>query len=270
MKVEFVPEPQPSEVSPPPQIDTPSREEEPVPMTPMRKVIAQNLVAAQRKAALLTTFNEVDMSPGIALRKRYRDWYRKRHGVQLGFMSLFVKASVEALREVPAVNARIDGAHIVDHRFQDIGMAVGEVGGFVVPVLRNVESMSVADIERTIVDFAFAYGATGSNSPSCKAGHLRFQMAGSMGRCSDANSQSSAKRHARDACHSGQAGSGRWKGGDSAEDVPDTFLRSPHYRRAGSGDVPATDQGPCGEPGVHAARSLSAPPTSERGRGGEW
>ena len=122
-------------------------------MTPMRKVIAQNLVAAQQSAALLSTFNEIDMSAVIELRRRYREAFMERHGVKLGFMSFFVKASVDALRAVPAVNARIDGTHIVYRRYQDIGIAVGGGRGLVVPVLRNAESMAFAEIERAIADF---------------------------------------------------------------------------------------------------------------------
>ncbi len=154
IKAEPAPGPRPARVAPPRPVDTPGREEEPVPMTPMRKVIARNLVAAQQNAALLTTFNEVDMSAVIALRKRYRDSFQLRHRVKLGFMSFFVKASVEALRAVPAVNARIDGTHIVYRKYHDIGIAVGGGRGLVVPVLRNAESMGFADIERAIGDFA--------------------------------------------------------------------------------------------------------------------
>lgn len=132
---------------------TPGRDEEWVRMTPMRKVIAQNLVAAQHNAALLTTFNEVDMSAVIELRKRFRDAFVERHGVKLGFMSFFVKASVDALQAVPAVNARIDGTDIVYRKYQDIGIAVGGGRGLVVPVLRNAESMGFAAIERAIADF---------------------------------------------------------------------------------------------------------------------
>ena len=131
-----------------------AREEETVPMTPMRKVIARNLVAAQRSAALLTTFNEVDMTAVIGLRRRYGELFRKRHGVKLGFMSFFVKASVEALMEVPAVNARIDGTNVVYRKYHDVGIAVGGGRGLVVPVLRNAESMAFADIELAIADFA--------------------------------------------------------------------------------------------------------------------
>lgn len=130
------------------------REEEVVPMTPLRKVIARNLVSAQQAAALLTTFNEVDMSAVIELRKRYRDEFQERHGVKLGFMSFFVKACVDALQTVPGVNARVDGTNIVYRKYQDIGIAVGGGHGLVVPVLRNVEAMTFADIERAIADFA--------------------------------------------------------------------------------------------------------------------
>lgn len=129
------------------------REEEAVPMTPMRKVIARNLVAAQQTAALLTTFNELDMTRVIALRQRYRNAFLKRHGVKLGFMSFFVKAAVDALQAIPAVNARIEGGQIIYRKYQDIGIAVGSGRGLVVPVLRNAEAMSFADIERAIGDF---------------------------------------------------------------------------------------------------------------------
>lgn len=130
------------------------REEEVVPMTPLRKIIARNLVSAQQAAALLTTFNEVDMSAVIELRKRYRDSFQERHGVKLGFMSFFVKACVDALQAVPGVNARVDGTNIVYRKYQDIGIAVGGGHGLVVPILRNAESMTFADIERAIADFA--------------------------------------------------------------------------------------------------------------------
>ena len=156
-----VPEPAPPAAAPPaakapsarPAADG-GREEEVVPMTPLRKVIARNLVSAQQTAALLTTFNEVDMSAVIELRKRYRDEFLERHGVKLGFMSFFVKACVDALQAVPGVNARVEGTNIVYRKYQDIGIAVGGGHGLVVPILRNAESMTFADIERTIADFA--------------------------------------------------------------------------------------------------------------------
>ena len=160
------PRPQPRPQAPPkprpprqaaPQVPRPAapsgRDEETVPMTPMRRAIARNLVAAQQEAALLTTFNEADMSAIIDLRRRHKDSFQKRHGVKLGFMSFFVKAAVDALQAVPAANARVDGNQIVYRRYQDIGIAVGGGRGLVVPVLRNAEAMSFADIERTIADF---------------------------------------------------------------------------------------------------------------------
>ena len=139
---------------PTPSPATPTgRREESVPMTPLRKIIAGNLVAAQQNAALLSTFNEIDMSAVIDLRKRYRDAFQERHGIKLGFMSFFVKACVDALQAVPGVNARVDGSQIVYRHYQDIGIAVGSGRGLVVPVLRDADAMSFADIERAISDF---------------------------------------------------------------------------------------------------------------------
>ena len=133
---------------------TEHREEERVPMTHLRKVIAGNLVAAQQAAALLTTFNEIDMTAVNDLRARYKDAFHERHGIKLGFMSFFVKAAVDALQTVPAVNARIDGTDIIYRKYQDIGIAVGGGRGLLVPVLRNAESMSLAAIELAIADLA--------------------------------------------------------------------------------------------------------------------
>lgn len=130
-----------------------SRDEEAVPMTPMRRRIAERLVEAQRTGALLTTFNEVDMSEVIALREEHKGAFQERHGVKLGFMSFFVKACVEALKQFPKVNAEIRHGDIVYHHYYDIGIAVAGGKGLVVPVLRNAESMSFADIEKTIADF---------------------------------------------------------------------------------------------------------------------
>jgi 2-oxoglutarate dehydrogenase E2 component (dihydrolipoamide succinyltransferase) len=129
------------------------REEEIVPMSPIRKRIAERLVEAQRVAALLTTFNEVDMSAVMALRQKHRDAFEKRHGVKLGFMSFFVKAAIDALRQFPQLNAEVRGTDIVYRNFYDIGMAVSTDRGLLVPVLRNAETMSFAEIETTIGDF---------------------------------------------------------------------------------------------------------------------
>lgn len=125
-------------------------------MSMLRRTIAARLVQAQQTAALLTTFNEVDMQPVMSLRNKYRDAFFQRHKVKLGFMSFFAKAAVEALKAFPAVNAEIRGNQIVYRYYQDIGIAIGGGKGLVVPILRNVERLSFADIERQIADYATA------------------------------------------------------------------------------------------------------------------
>jgi len=129
-----------------------AREEEIVPMTRMRQTIAKRLVEAQQQAALLTTFNEVDMSAVMALRSQHKAAYLERYGIKLGFMSFFIKATIEALKAYPAVNAEIRGTDIVYRNYFDIGVAIGGGKGLVVPILRNAETMSFADIELTIAD----------------------------------------------------------------------------------------------------------------------
>ncbi|PAV49685.1 dihydrolipoyllysine-residue succinyltransferase [Pseudomonas sp. HAR-UPW-AIA-41] len=130
------------------------RAEKRVPMTRLRAKIAERLVEAQSSMAMLTTFNEVDMHEVMALRSKYKDLFEKTHnGVRLGFMSFFVKAAVEALKRFPAVNASIDGNDIVYHGYQDIGVAVSSDRGLVVPVLRNAELMSLAEVESGIATF---------------------------------------------------------------------------------------------------------------------
>lgn len=140
-------------ISPPGNVDI-HRMEDVKPLSMIRRTIAARLVQAQQTAALLTTFNEVNMAPIMDLRKKYRDAFLERHGVKLGFMSFFAKASVEALRRFPSVNAEIRGNNIVYRHYNDIGIAIGGGKGLVVPVLRNVENMTFADVERTIGDFA--------------------------------------------------------------------------------------------------------------------
>lgn len=123
-------------------------------ISPLRRKIAERLVAAQQGAALLTTFNEVDMSAVIGLRKRYQDEFVKRHGVKVGFMSFFIKAVVKALKDVPAINAQIEGDELVENHFYDIGVAVGTERGLVVPVIRDCDSLSFADIEKALAGYA--------------------------------------------------------------------------------------------------------------------
>ena len=123
-------------------------------MTPLRKKIAERLVQAKSEAAMLTTFNEVNMAPVMELRKKYQDEFTKKHGVKLGFMSFFVRACVQALKDVPAINAQIDGDEIIDNHFYDIGVAVGTEKGLIVPVLRNPDTKSLAQIEQDILGYA--------------------------------------------------------------------------------------------------------------------
>ena len=130
-----------------------SRPEQRVPMSRLRQRVAERLVQSQSTAAILTTFNEVNMQPVIDLRNRYKDRFEKEHGVKLGFMGFFVKAAVRALRKYPLVNASIDGADIVYHGYYDIGIAVGSPRGLVVPILRDVDQLSIAEIEQRIADF---------------------------------------------------------------------------------------------------------------------
>ena len=131
-----------------------NRGEKVVPMSMIRRAIAQRLVDAQHTAALLTTFNEVDMSEVIALRKRYGERFQERHGVKLGFMSFFVKAVVEGLKQFPQLNAEVRERNVVYRNYYDIGVAIGAGKGLVVPVLRNAEELGFAEIERTIADMA--------------------------------------------------------------------------------------------------------------------
>jgi len=136
------------------QQGTANRAEEVKPMSMIRRTIASRLVQAQHNAALLTTFNEVDMQPVMNLRNKYKDQFAEKHGVKLGFMSFFAKAACEALRRYPSVNAEIRGNDVVYRHYCDIGIAIGGGKGLVVPVLRNVEKMSFAEIERTIGEYA--------------------------------------------------------------------------------------------------------------------
>jgi len=129
------------------------RAEQRVPMTRLRQRIAERLVQAQHTAALLTTFNEIDLTAINELRARHKDRFEKQHGVKLGFMSFFVKASIEALRKFPVMNAAVDGNDIIYHEYYDVGVAVSTDRGLVVPVLRNAENMGFAEIERQIVDY---------------------------------------------------------------------------------------------------------------------
>jgi len=143
---------------PSPVVEVPAslgeRPEQRVPMTRLRARIAERLIQSQQTAAILTTFNELNMGPVMELRNRHKERFEKEHGVKLGFMSFFVKAAVQALKKYPVVNASVDGNDIVYHGYFDIGIAVGSPRGLVVPILRDCDRLSFADIERKIAEFA--------------------------------------------------------------------------------------------------------------------
>ncbi|WP_432768269.1 MAG: 2-oxoglutarate dehydrogenase complex dihydrolipoyllysine-residue succinyltransferase [Sphingopyxis sp.] len=146
--------PAPAAAAPAPAASgAPGRQEERVKMTRLRQTIAKRLKSAQDTAAMLTTFNDVDMSAVIEARTRYKDLFEKKHGVRLGFMGFFSKAACLALKDIPAVNGRIDGDEIVYNNYMDISVAVSGPSGLVVPVIRNAETLSFAEIEKTIGDF---------------------------------------------------------------------------------------------------------------------
>ena len=132
---------------------TGSRPEQRVPMTRIRQRIAERLLQSQQNAAILTTFNEVNMQPVMDLRNRYKDAFEKKHGIKLGFSSFFVKAAVLALQKFPIVNASVDGNDIIYHGYFDIGVAIGSERGLVVPIIRDADKLSFADIEKQIADF---------------------------------------------------------------------------------------------------------------------
>jgi 2-oxoglutarate dehydrogenase E2 component (dihydrolipoamide succinyltransferase) len=145
--------PSPAPATPPSPPDALGRLEQRVAMTRLRARIAERLLMAKNTTAMLTTFNEINMKPVMDLRNRYKDQFEKKHGVRLGFMGFFVKAVLEALKRYPAVNASIDGNDIVYHGYYDIGIAVASPRGLVVPILRDVDRMSLADIEKAIGEF---------------------------------------------------------------------------------------------------------------------
>jgi 2-oxoglutarate dehydrogenase E2 component (dihydrolipoamide succinyltransferase) len=153
-KIERRPEVETAPSRPLPHVATGKREEEAVPMSLLRRRVAERLVQAQQTAALLTTFNEIDMTAVMALRQRHQEAFQQRHGVKLGLMSFFVKASIDALKLIPELNAEIRGTDMVYRRYHDIGIAIGSGRGLVVPVLRDADRLNFAEIETAIDDFA--------------------------------------------------------------------------------------------------------------------
>jgi len=157
LAAQAAPTPPPSQISNPKSQIAPSQaapRQTRKKMSPLRQKIAQRLVAAQHQAAMLTTFNEVDMSGVMELRKKYQDDFVKKHGVKLGFMSFFIKAVVHALKEVPGINAQIDGDHIVQNHYYDIGVAVSTDKGLLVPVIKDCDALGMAEIEKHLASLA--------------------------------------------------------------------------------------------------------------------
>ncbi len=157
------------------------RKEEVKPLSMIRRTIASRLVQAQQTAALLTTFNEINMQPVMELRKKYRDAFQNKHGVKLGFMSFFAKAAVEGLRRFPAVNSEVRGNNIVYRNYFDIGIAIGGGKGLVVPVLRSVEAMSFATIERSIAEYADLAGSNQLQPTDLEGGTFTISNGGIYG-----------------------------------------------------------------------------------------
>jgi len=177
--------PAPQQPMPPPP-STPAggavaRAEHVVPMTAIRRRIAERLVEAKQNAALLTTFNEIEMSAVAELRNKYQEVFQKKHNVKLGLMSFFVKASVEALRKIPEINAEIRGESIVYRDYYDIGIAIGGGKGLVVPVIRNAERLTFADIEKQIVDFAERAGESHLKVEELQGGTFTISNGGIYG-----------------------------------------------------------------------------------------
>ena len=231
--------------------------EERVKMTRLRRRIAERLKEAQNTAAILTTYNEADLSAVMALRQRYRDSFEKKHGVRLGFMSFFVKAAINALQAFPAVNAEIDGDEIVYKHYYDIGVAVGTPSGLVVPVMRNADQLGFAEIEKTINDLGARARDGQARHGGADGRHLhdlqrrRLRLADER-----ADPQPAAGRHPRHAQDPGAAGGGRRRDRDPADDVSGAQLRPPDRRRPRGGELPGAGQGMHRGPGAAAARHL--------------
>ncbi len=228
-----------------------------VPMTRLRQRIAERLVQAQSTQALLTTFNEIDLTNVNELRGRYKDGFEKRHGVKLGFMSFFVKAAIEGLRKYPLINAAVSGTDIVYHDYYDIGVAVSTDRGLMVPVLRDADTLDFAAIERGIAGYAQRAREGTIALEDLTGGTFSITNGGVFGSLLSTpivNAPQSAilgmhKTHAA-------AGGDRRPGGRAADDVPRAQLRSSDHRRQGSGAIPGDGQGLPGRSGPHAAGCL--------------
>ena len=194
-------------------------------MSRLRQTIARRLKEAQNTAAMLTTFNEADMSAVMALRAKHREAFEKKHGVKLGFTSFFAKAVVAALREVPEVNARIEGDEIVYNKFFDIGMAVSTPQGLMVPIIRDCDKKSFAEIEIALADVAKRARDGKLTLEEMQGGSFTITNGGVFGSLLSTPilhvPQSAYPRASQDPA---ATGGGRWQAGDPADDVPRTLL----------------------------------------------
>ena len=256
----------PRSISPPPpvQVRAPSpaddaAREERVKMTRLRQTIARRLKDVQNTAAMLTTFNEVDMSHIMAMRAQYKDVFEKKHGSKLGFMGFFTKACVQALKDIPAVNAEIDGTDLIYKNYYHVGVAVGTDKGLVVPVVRDCDHKSIADIEKSIADFGRRARDGQLKIDEMQGGTFTITNGGIYGSLMSTPilnaPQSGHSRHAQDP---GAADGDRRQDRNPPDDVSGAVLRSPRDRRQGSGDIPGPRQGEPGRSGAAGAGSLSA------------
>ena len=239
--------------------------EERVPMTRLRQTIARRLKDAQNTAAMLTTFNDVDMSAIMKLRSDYKDLFEKRHGVRLGFMGFFVRACIQALREIPAVNAEIDGDDIVYKNYYHIGVAVSTERGLVVPVVREADRMSLAEIETAIGDFGRRARDGKLSIEEMQGGTFSITNGGVFGSLlSTPILNAAAVRHPRHAPHRGACGGQERPDRRPPDDVPRLELRPPHRRRPRGRDVPGPREGVPGGPAAVRAGSVRGLPEPRR------
>ena len=232
------------------------RPEQRVPMSRLRARVAERLLQSQSTNAILTTFNEVNMAPVMELRKKFQDAFTKEHGVKLGFMSFFVKAAVHALKKYPVLNASVDGNDIIYHGYFDIGIAVGSPRGLVVPILRNADQMSFADIEKKIAEFGKKAADGKLGIEEMTGGTFSISNGGTFGSMMSTpiiNPPQSAILgvHAtkdRAVVENGQV--------DPPDELPGHVLRPPHHRRPRSRAGPGGHEGCAGRPLAPAVRSV--------------
>ena len=244
------------QVRAPSPADDAAREER-VKMTRLRQTIARRLKDVQNTAAMLTTFNEVDMSHIMALRAQYKDVFEKRHGSKLGFMGFFVRACVQGLKDIPAVNAEIDGTDLIYKNYYHIGVAVGTDKGLVVPVVRDCDHKSIAADREEHRRFRSPRPRRPAQDRRDAGRHLHHHQWRHLRLADvDADPERAAVRHPRHAQDPGPPGGGRRQDRNPSDDVSGAELRSPRDRRQGGGELPGPGQGKPGRPGAAGAGSV--------------